>query len=107
MSCCSSGGKCGGCKAILALVCLLVTVLTIAAAIGVYKSHVLPDGWDFGSLNGSLAILTLVVSVMAWLKLVKKLCPCGKGGLCSSGGCGGGSCGDGCGACGQSPCNCK
>ena len=93
----TGGGCCGGCKAMCAIVTLLTTITTIAALIGVYQTHITPEGWMFGSLNGSVAIIAFLASVMCWLKLVKKMCPCGKGA------CGGGSCG----GCGQSPCACK
>lgn len=96
-SCCSG---CGGCKAVTAIVALLVTLLTIAALVGVYVSHMTPEGWMFGSLNGSAAIIAVLFSLTFWVKLVKKLCPCGKGG-CGSG------CGGGCPACGSDPCSCK
>ena len=92
---CGGGGCCGGCKAICAIVALLTTITTIATLIGVYNTHVTPDGWMFGSLNGSVAIVAFLVSVMCWLKLVKKMCPCGKkmGGMCPG--------------CGHSPCTCQ
>ncbi len=95
MSCGSyCGGTCGGCKAIVAIVALLTTATTVAATIGVYVTHMTPEGWMFGTLNSSIAILAFLASVMCWLKLVKKLCPCGK----SGGGCSG---------CGTSPCSCR
>ena len=88
--CC--GGPCGVCKA---LVALLTTVTTVATLIGVYMTHVTPEGWMFGSLNGSVAVVAFLLSIMCWLKLVKKLCPCGKmgGGMCPG--------------CGHSPCTCR
>ena len=101
MSCCSSGGSgCGGCKALVAIVALLTTVTTVAALTGVYVTHMTPEGWMFGTLNGSVAIIAFLASVMCWLKLVKKLCPCGKS-SCASGSCGA------CPGCGTSPCSCK
>lgn len=101
MSCCGSScgtggccGRCGCCKTLSALVALLLTATSIATAIGVYVTHVTVDGWKFGMMDGSLAVVAFVVSIICWLKLVKKLCPCGK--------MGGGMCG----ACGHSPCTC-
>ena len=103
MSCGSSCGGCGGCKALVVIVALLTTATTVATAIGVYMTHYTVEGWMFGTLNGSVAIVAFLVSIMCWLKLVKKLCPCGTmGGAC----CGSGSCG-GCPGCGTSPCSCK
>ena len=99
MSCgsCSSGScgsGCVGCKVIVSIVTLLTTLTTIATLVGVYQTHVTAEGWMFDSANGSLAVIAFLVSIMCWLKLVKKLCPCGK----MMGGCPG---------CGQSPCACK
>lgn len=99
MSCCNVG-KCGGCKALVTIVALLATATTVAAAIGVYMTHYTAEGWMFGKMDGSLAIVALLISVMCWLKLVRKVCPCCKiGGACCDGG--------GCSACGTSPCSCK
>lgn len=95
-SCCSSGsgGWCTVCKLFTGLALLVTTLTTIATAMGVFMTHVTPEGWMFGTLNGSLAIVAFLVSVMCWLKLVKKLCPCGKmGGACPG--------------CGTEPCSCK
>lgn len=80
MSCgsCCSDGKCGGCKAIITIVAILTTATTVAAAIGVYITHITPEGWMFGTLNSSVAIIAFLASIMCWLKLVKKLCHCGK-----------------------------
>ncbi len=102
-SCCGDkfGTGCGGCKFIVGIVALLTTITTIATLIGVYNTHMTAEGWMFGTLNGSLAIIALLLSVMCWLKLVKKMCPCGKGS------CAGGSCGGGCPGCGNDPCTCK
>jgi hypothetical protein len=99
MSCGSSCGcgSCVGCKIVTAIVALLVTALTIAALVGVYVTHVTPEGWLFGSLNGSAAIIALLFSLKFWHRLVKKLCPCKKGGCC----------GGACPGCGTSPCSCK
>lgn len=94
MSCSSScGSGCSGCKALVAIVAIVTTATTVAALIGVYMKHVTTDGWVFGTMEGSLAIVALIVSVMCWLKLVKKLCPCSKSGSVCSG-------------CGHSPCSC-
>ena len=93
---CGSGscGGCGGCKVLCGIVALLLTLTTIAAALGVYHAHLGPDGtWMFGTLAGSVSLFTFIVSMVAWLKIVKKMCPCGsKGGMCPG--------------CGQSPCKC-
>jgi hypothetical protein len=93
------------CKLLAALVTLLLTLTTIAAAIGVWVTHHGTGAWVFGTMPGSIALFTFIVSLLAWFKVFKKMCPCGKGG-CGSG-CGGGSCGGGCPGCGNNPCSCK
>lgn len=96
------GSGCLACKIIAGLVALVFTLTSVAAFVGVYVTHVTVDGWSFGTLNGSVALATLIVSLAAWLKTVKKLCPCN-----SKGGCG---CGDarggGCPGCGRDSCQC-
>jgi ABC-type nickel/cobalt efflux system permease component RcnA len=92
MSCCS-GGNCGGCKGITAVVTLLLTVVAIASLLGVYNTHMTAEGWMFGTLNGSVAIIAFTAAIMCWIKLVKKMCPCGKSGMCPG--------------CGHNPCTCK
>ena len=89
MSCCS-GGSCGACKGLVAIVALLTTATTVATALGVWMTHMTPEGWMFGTLNGSVAVIAFLFSIMCWLKLVKKLCPCGKMG--ADGACGPGQC---------------
>ena len=91
-----------GCKVMTGIVTLLVTVMTVAALIGVWMTHMTAEGWMFGTPNGSLSVIAFVVSVMCWLKLVKKMCPCGSKGMCKDG-----SCGGMCPGCGKSPCMCK
>ena len=95
---CSKGG-CAGCKLFGAVVALLLTLTTIAALVGVWVTHFTESGMLFGSLNGSVALITLIISLMACIKVAKKMCPCAKGA------CGGGSCG-GC-PCGKAGCDCK
>lgn len=63
-----------------AVVALLVTLATLAALVGVWKTHMTADGMMFGSTEGSLALLTFVLSSVIWVKMVKCLCPCSKGG---------------------------
>ena len=71
----SKNGPCTVCKVASAVIGILGLLVTIAAAIGVYKAHILSSGATFGTLNGSAAIIALVIS----LKLTKKTlscCPC-------------------------------
>lgn len=105
-------GICGVCKAITGIVLILVTFVTAAAAIGVWHSHVIATGWIFGTAEASLSLLVFLASLMVWLKLFRKMCPCGRMG------CGGGcpcgkencSCGKGgmtCPMCKHTPCTCN
>lgn len=104
MSCgCGSGCKCGSCivcKILSALVALVMTYVMVAALLGAWTATV---GFSMlSSSSASLPLLTLAVSAMIWLKMVKKLCPCGKK-MC---GCGGGMPGA-CPMCGKNPCVCN
>ena len=93
-SCGPCGSGCGGCKALVGVVALLTTLTTIATLIGVYSTHMVAGVWKFGTVDGSLALIAFLVSVMCWLKLVKKMCPCkGMGGACAG--------------CGNMHCTCK
>ncbi len=97
-SCCSSGcGPCLVCKIASGIVGLLVTVTTVATLIGVWMTHNTPEGWAFGTPNGSLSVIAFVVSAAVWLKIFKKMCGCcgKKGGACKDGACTDGGCGDG------------
>ncbi len=47
---------------------ILLFLTSIAALIGVYETHVVSGGVQFGSTSGSLAILAFTVSIMAWGK---------------------------------------
>lgn len=86
---------CMVCKTVGALCLLVVVVLAIAALVGVYVSHSTPT-WNFGSPDGSLAIIAAIAGVTVAKKMMRKMCPCG----CSK------SCGAGCG-CGMANCNCE
>jgi len=99
MSCCSSGccgGSCWGCKIAKGVVCLLLLLAAIAAFIGVWKTHFLPEGMVFGTVQGSAALLTFVVALVAKWKVCKGMCPCNSCGSCNT-----------CAKCGHDPCTCK
>ena len=55
-----------------------MTLVVIAAFIGVWVNVVRPGGMVFGTLNSSAAMLVLVISMMKWLKLVRCMCSCNK-----------------------------
>jgi hypothetical protein len=80
----------------------VITALTIAAAIGVYSTHMTAEGWMFGTLNGSVAIIALLAALVSWLKIFKKMCGCRRKGCGCGSGCEGGKCG-----CPPGQCNCK
>ena len=107
MSCGSScGGSCAVCKAVSAVVALLLTLTTIAAVIGVWNTHHTATGaWVFGTTAGSVALVTFILSLMAWKKVVGKMCPC-RSKACGTG-CGCGTGGGVCPGCGKMPCKCK
>lgn len=89
--CGSSCCECAACKVVRAIASLLLLLLTIAAFIGVWHTHMTATGWMFGSTDASLAILAAVASLAVFHKTSKKLCRCNKGA------CGGCPCGkEGC-----------
>jgi len=66
-----------GCIIMKWLIALLLFIVTVAALLGVYATHVLnlPGGvgLQFGSTSGSLAILAFVASVTVWVKHMIRL----------------------------------
>ncbi len=106
---CCSGSRCVICKILGGLAAAVFALLTVASFMAVWRTHVMPDGWVFGTVEGNTAILALVLSVVCLKKTFLKMCPCG-----SKSACGGGSCSSGCGdagcsacpRCGKSPCAC-
>jgi hypothetical protein len=52
------------------VVVLLYLLVTIAAGVGVYKSHLLSSGATFGTTSGSLSIIAFVLSLTVLLKAV-------------------------------------
>ncbi len=74
MSCCNSSGPCLVCKIFAGLVALVLTITTVAAAIGAW--NVYGSSVALGSSDMSFALLTLAVSATLWLKVCKKMCNC-------------------------------
>jgi hypothetical protein len=65
------------------LVAVVLTIVLIASAVGVFESHVLiaQDAsrvlFQFGSTSGSLSILAFVVTLAGWVKCLKAMkSPC-------------------------------
>ncbi|TSC57726.1 MAG: hypothetical protein Greene041619_971 [Candidatus Peregrinibacteria bacterium Greene0416_19] len=82
--CGCSPGMCSACKTIGSLVLLVLTLAAVAALIGVVHTHYVLGSWVFGSMDGSVALITLIVSLLAGYKLMKKMCGCGCcGSLCT------------------------
>ncbi len=50
------------------IVAVLLLLTSLASLFGVYQTHMVSDGIQFGGSAGSLAIIAFVVSVMAWSK---------------------------------------
>lgn len=73
----SAGSACIGCMIMQWLTALFLLVVTIAALIGAYMAHVMPDGVVFGSTNGSLALIAFTASIVLLGKQMRKCCPCG------------------------------
>lgn len=96
---CTSSARCTVCKILGILATLVLTLTTVAALVGVYRTHVLPGGMSFGTPEGSLALLVLVLSAAIWVKMVWKMCPCPS--LKGCGGCGPCSCPPGHCTCGK------
>jgi hypothetical protein len=71
-------GLCTVCRVITAILGVLGVLATLAAVAGVYKAHFLTSGAAFGTSNGSLSIIALVVSMM-FTKKVIAMCPCNIG----------------------------
>jgi hypothetical protein len=102
------------CKIVAAIVALLLTLTTVFAFLRVWSLFVLagrlvvvPPAYE-----PYLALLTFIVSLMAWFKVVRKMCPCtSKGCGCGAGCSCGGKCdcakGGTCPGCGHSPCTCQ
>ena len=60
-----------GCMVVHLLVALLLFLGSVASLVGVYKSHVMPEGLTFGTTSGSLALLAFAVTITLFLKQVK------------------------------------
>jgi hypothetical protein len=63
-----NGGYCTTCTIVNMIVGVVAVLISIAALVGVWKSHVLSSGMTFGTTSGSLSIMALAISLF----LVKK-----------------------------------
>ena len=77
-----SGSNCSpACVTLKWIVCILLLLVTVAAGVGVYQTHVLASAesvrLQFGSTSGSLAIVAFVLATLGCMKqLVKCMGPC-------------------------------
>ena len=58
------------------VVAILLFLTSVASLIGIYQTHVVNGGIQFGSTSGSLAILAFTASIMCW---GKKMASCMSG----------------------------
>lgn len=72
----------GACLACNMLVLVLLTLASLAAFLGVLKSHMPSTGFVFGSMTGSLAIMAFVISVSLTVHQLK-YCAGGKCEMCN------------------------
>ncbi len=59
------------CKLVKWLVALVLFLVSIAALVGVYQTHVFTDHVEFGSGPGSFAIIAFTIALVAWTKQMK------------------------------------
>lgn len=67
---------CHACKITGMLVFGLLMLTTLASLLGVYKSHFISTGTQFGSTSGSLALIAFAINVTFLIKTMAKCCPC-------------------------------
>lgn len=68
---------CTVCSVVHWVIAVIILLSAIASVIGVYKAHFLAGGATFGTTNGSLSIMAMVVS-LAFLAKMMMYCPCRK-----------------------------
>lgn len=69
------GALCQCCSITTIILGIIAVLATVAALIGVYKSHFLSAGLTFGTLNGSASLIALALSMLVVSKL-SQACPC-------------------------------
>jgi hypothetical protein len=62
---------CGACLVCQVVVAILLFLASVAALVGVYKSHVLSSGFAFGTTSGSLSLIAFAVSVTLWMSQMR------------------------------------
>lgn len=68
-------GSCTCCTWTNLVIGIFAVLIAVASLVGVYKAHVLSSGLVFGTMTGSISLITFGLSLM----LVKKAmaaCPC-------------------------------
>lgn len=73
---------CAACLVVKWVVAVLLFLATIAAFVGMYKTHVTPTGLTFTTTQGALYLLAFSATVSLWVKHMKGCCKCGGGECC-------------------------
>lgn len=71
----SKSSGCGVCRVLTLVIGLVALLGSIAAIIGVYKSHMLPEGLVFGTSQGSIALTACALNLFL-LEKARQYCPC-------------------------------
>lgn len=69
----SKSGCSAACVLVKWVVALLLFLVALASLAGIYQTHIVAGGAQFGSTSGSLAILAFVASTVSW---TKQMCKC-------------------------------
>jgi uncharacterized membrane protein YkgB len=73
-----NGGYCTSCTILNLVVGVVAALVSLAALVGVWKSHVLSSGLTFGTTSGSLSIMALALSLFLLKKAMAAcFCQCG------------------------------
>ncbi len=86
-----SGGSCLPCKIASIVFAIVYAATAIIAIISLYRLQVVAKEMFFGATETSVATIALIASMMAFMKMMKKICPCCAKG-CKSGACTGNGC---------------
>ncbi len=73
---CSGGRGCLPCKIASVVFAVVYAAVAIIAVMSLYRLHAVAKEMFFGATETSIASLALIVSMMAFMKTMKKICPC-------------------------------
>ncbi|TSC80459.1 MAG: hypothetical protein G01um101425_113 [Candidatus Peregrinibacteria bacterium Gr01-1014_25] len=68
---------CDACSVVAWVANLLLFLATLAALIGVYKTHFPPSGMTFTSPQGAIYLVAFCFSLMFWTRQMYMCCGCG------------------------------